>query len=569
MTDPKLRYWKAASRYANAGSIRPAGRAYLNSLREQLGLSAEETTVIETEVLRPYQERLKNLQNYREALVAEAEYEYPLSEEACEEMNRLRELWGLRDEDILSIQQGVEAHFFQKSAVYQQHLTEYGQAFTDAIQQGFPLSSQARQGLETLQRSLVLKPEDAAQIEQPLLQQAELKHQEQLRQEEEKRQQQEQAEYENKLRRYEQELAKAIQADYPLKQFALDRLKTFQQELKLKDEDVDRIEQPIRERAEATYQEQLQQQEQAEQQWQTELEQERQAAEYKQKLQRYEQEFTKAIAAQYPVDSFVQDESNRLQQSFELSDEDVARIEAPLVAPKEAVYQQRLAEEQRRKEEAGRELELERQRELEQQRQEQLKQETAEKQRQAEAQERQRREAEQLKEAQRKQSAQTASANELVSEKGVDYTRLRDLLKARQWQEADKETAVLIVGIDFLAFIDLKNFPCNDLFIIDRLWVKHSKGKFGFSIQKKIWQDCGNEKFAEEVGWKKKGILGMNNGWKSPWELTFDISAPKGHLPGMVAGIGHQSFWDGGGSSVHFRWSFLSLVSRLEYCGIE
>jgi len=360
VTDPKLRYRKAASRYANAGSIRPAGRAYLNSLREQLGLSAEETTAIETEVLRPYQERLKNLQNYREALVAEAEYEYPLSEEACEEMNRLQELWGLRDEDILPIQQGVEAQFFQKSAVYQQHLTEYGQAFTDAIQQGFPLSSQARQGLETLQRSLVLKPEDAAQIEQPLLQQAELKHQEQLRQvEEEKRQQQEQAEYENKLRRYEQELTKAIQADYPLKQFALDRLKTFQQELKLKDEDVDRIEQPLRELAEATYQEQLQQQEQAEQQRQTELEQERQAAEYKQKLQRYEQEFTKAISAQYPLDSSVRDGLNQFQQSLELRDEDVARIERVICELAETKYRENL----RQKEEA----EKQQQKKLEQQ----------------------------------------------------------------------------------------------------------------------------------------------------------------------------------------------------------
>jgi len=430
VTDPKLRYRKAASRYANAGSIRPAGRAYLNSLREQLGLRAEETTAIETEVLRPYQERLKNLQNYREALVAEAEYEYPLSKEACEEMSRLQELWGLRDEDILPIQQGVEAQFFQKSAVYQQHLTEYGQAFADAIQQGFPFNLQVRQDLETLQGSLALKPEDAAQIEQPLLQQAELKHQEQLRQvAEEARRQQEQAKYENKLRRYEQEFTKAIQADYPLNQSALDGLKTFQQELKLKDEDVDRIEQPIREPAEATYQEQLQQQEQAEQQRQAELEQERQAAEYKQKLQRYEQEFTKAIAAQYPLDSFVRDGLNQLQRSLELSDEDVARIKAPLIAPKEAVYQQRRAEEERKKE-AERQRELERQQKLERQRQEQLEQEAAAKQRQAEEQERQ----------QEKAKQQQAELEKNRKAEYEDKLRLGDAL-TEQWRLDEAVTA--------------------------------------------------------------------------------------------------------------------------------
>jgi uncharacterized caspase-like protein len=119
VTDPKLKYRKTASRYANAGTIRPAGRAVLNTLRQQLGLKFEEATEIEAEILRPYQERLANLQQYREPLVAEAEHEYPLVEFAREDLNTLQQMLGLRDEDVLPIQQEVEAQFSQQPKGYQ------------------------------------------------------------------------------------------------------------------------------------------------------------------------------------------------------------------------------------------------------------------------------------------------------------------------------------------------------------------------------------------------------------------------------------------------------------------
>lgn len=124
VTDPKLKYRKTATRYANAGTIRPAGRAVLNTLKQQLGLTLEEATEIETEVLRPYQERLVNLQQYRETLIAEAEHEYPLGEFAHEDLNTLQQMLGLRDEDILPIRQEVEAQFTQQSAAYQQNLVQ-------------------------------------------------------------------------------------------------------------------------------------------------------------------------------------------------------------------------------------------------------------------------------------------------------------------------------------------------------------------------------------------------------------------------------------------------------------
>nr|WP_242033558.1 GUN4 domain-containing protein [Phormidium sp. FACHB-592] len=503
VTDPKLKYRKAALRYANAGTIPPRGQAILKILRQQLGLTLEEATEIEVEVLRPYQERLANLQRYRETLIAEADYEYPLSEFAREDLNTLQQMLGLRDEDILPIQQAVEAQFAQQSAAYQQNLFQYEQVLNDAIQREFPFSQQTHQELGNLQQSLGLRDEDIARARQPLVQPAEVRYQEKLRQEA-NRQRQEQArvEYENRLRRY-------------------------------------------------------------------------------------EEEFTKAIAAQYPLDSFVRDGLTKFQQSLELSDKDVARIEAPLVAPQEATYQ-----EQRRKE-AERQLELKRQQKLEQQRQQQLEQEGVEKLRQMEAQERQWQEAEELKRQQieaerlrqeelerqwvleqqrreklpRRQAAQTASANELASEKGIDYTRLRDLLKAGQWQEADKETGNVMLKATgqeergYLLADDMEQFPCTDLRTIDQLWVKYSDGKFGFSVQKKIWEEVGQnvEEFNVAVGWRvskirirERVVLWMKREeqeetWEWVASLTFSLGAPKGHLPGGWRQRG------GGWSALAFR----------------
>jgi hypothetical protein len=108
VTDPKLRYRKTASRYYDAGKIRPIGRAVLNTVRQQLGLTDEEATEIENELLSPFQERLANLKQYRETLIAEAEHEYPLGDSARDGLNELQKMFGLRDEDVLPIYETLD-----------------------------------------------------------------------------------------------------------------------------------------------------------------------------------------------------------------------------------------------------------------------------------------------------------------------------------------------------------------------------------------------------------------------------------------------------------------------------
>ncbi|NTW18227.1 MAG: protein kinase [Nostocales cyanobacterium W4_Combined_metabat2_030] len=138
---------------------------------------------------------------------------------------------------------------------------------------------------------------------------------------------------------------------------------------------------------------------------------------------------------------------------------------------------------------------------------------------------------------------------QLKSEVGMEYNNLRDLLKAQNWEEADKETIQVMLAVAnrekerglYVRHIDnIDNFPCEYLRYIDQLWVKYSDGRFGFSVQKKIYQSLGGTEsydkkiwntFEDKVGWRPRGNS------LSPLDITFYFNnkAPKGHLPFILA----------------------------------
>jgi tetratricopeptide (TPR) repeat protein len=135
------------------------------------------------------------------------------------------------------------------------------------------------------------------------------------------------------------------------------------------------------------------------------------------------------------------------------------------------------------------------------------------------------------------------------SDKAVDYTRLRDLLAASKWKEADEETlAVMLKATErekdgWLDIESIENFPCTDLRTIDQLWVKYSNGRFGFSVQKRIWESVGGnpnadyetfEKFGDRVGWRRRRTKSMQKEWLDYDELNFTTKAKVGHLPWAV-----------------------------------
>jgi hypothetical protein len=173
---------------------------------------------------------------------------------------------------------------------------------------------------------------------------------------------------------------------------------------------------------------------------------------------------------------------------------------------------------------------------------------------------------------------------------------LKDLLAAHKWQEADTETANLLRSYTG-GVID---FPCEDLHTIDQLWIDYSKGLFGFSVQKAIYQRINDtyqqiggirdymkepwEEFAYQVGWYK------NNDWIAQ-HCTFDLTAPKGHLPVLGAWSESNDDWGSDswyGLSLGVQWwysqatdwnsrnisdsnhrYFSSLMSRLTACDIS
>ncbi|HEY9606946.1 MAG TPA: GUN4 domain-containing protein, partial [Allocoleopsis sp.] len=165
-----------------------------------------------------------------------------------------------------------------------------------------------------------------------------------------------------------------------------------------------------------------------------------------------------------------------------------------------------------------------------------------------------------------------SQTDDLSSDKGVDYTKLRDLLTQGNWKEADEETLLVMLKVagrkkdSWLRVEDIEKFPCTDLRTIDTLWVKYSKGRFGFSVQKRIWESVGGTpdadyetycRFGDRVGWR------VDNNWLFYSDLTFTTEAPLGHLPMFTRFQMGERSWSGGG-----RHTYSSLASRLVNCNI-
>ncbi len=160
------------------------------------------------------------------------------------------------------------------------------------------------------------------------------------------------------------------------------------------------------------------------------------------------------------------------------------------------------------------------------------------------------------------------------------YQPLENYLKNGQWLQADEETLKVMLKVadreeqGWLDIDSIDNFPCEDLRTINQLWLHYSNGKFGFSVQKEIYEDLGRtreyneelfENFGDRVGWKK----GEN--WLDYDELTFNLDeAPRAHLPAARRlGLGELA-WRGLALRSLGRSGFIisSLAQRLVTCKI-
>lgn len=155
-----------------------------------------------------------------------------------------------------------------------------------------------------------------------------------------------------------------------------------------------------------------------------------------------------------------------------------------------------------------------------------------------------------------------------------DFDTLNQLLQSQSWEEADWETKRIIYEVgkkhlsaarshksgDFIPVGNeipstrivegyVKTIPEEYLNNIDKLWHNHSNGRFGFRVQKRIWEKVVKphkgeyeglfylsfmepfysqaiEKFADQVGWRR------NNSWLYYRDLYKPLKkAAHGHLP--------------------------------------
>ncbi len=125
---------------------------------------------------------------------------------------------------------------------------------------------------------------------------------------------------------------------------------------------------------------------------------------------------------------------------------------------------------------------------------------------------------------------------EMLSEQGVDYGPLQELLVQQDFEEADRLTLAKLCELagptavkrKWVYFTEVEQFPVVDLHTIDRLWLLYSEGKFGFSVQRRLWLSLGQnwDKFWPRIAWKDDNI------WtRYPGGFIWDLSAPDGHLP--------------------------------------
>jgi hypothetical protein len=124
----------------------------------------------------------------------------------------------------------------------------------------------------------------------------------------------------------------------------------------------------------------------------------------------------------------------------------------------------------------------------------------------------------------------------LKSDCAIDYKPLQQSLAKQEFEVADKITIQKMCEVagasavqrKWLYFTDIDNFPVTDLQTINKLWLVHSEGKFGFSVQRDIW--LGQGKIWDNL-WTKIGWKDGNNWTRYPNAFTWDLNAPRGHLP--------------------------------------
>lgn len=123
---------------------------------------------------------------------------------------------------------------------------------------------------------------------------------------------------------------------------------------------------------------------------------------------------------------------------------------------------------------------------------------------------------------------------------------LQEFLQQQNWAAADRETRRLLAPDSAILppFEPAWNEP-ELIRTIDQLWLTASGGRFGLSVQLRLWQEAqakhpqnstaAIEALRDRVGWKiaapRQEEDFISSDWRNEAELTYSLQAPEGHLP--------------------------------------
>jgi hypothetical protein len=125
-------------------------------------------------------------------------------------------------------------------------------------------------------------------------------------------------------------------------------------------------------------------------------------------------------------------------------------------------------------------------------------------------------------------------------------TELQKRLQAEDWTGADRETRRLLAPDSvLLPPFDQALVSPELIRTIDQLWLTASDGRFGLSVQLRLWQTAiadhptnpeqAVNAFRDRVGWKiaapRSEVDFVSSDWRNESELTNSLDAPEGHFP--------------------------------------
>ncbi|KAI4324305.1 hypothetical protein L6164_023857 [Bauhinia variegata] len=142
-------------------------------------------------------------------------------------------------------------------------------------------------------------------------------------------------------------------------------------------------------------------------------------------------------------------------------------------------------------------------------------------------------------------SPTTSATPSTSSDQTISFELLRQHLSAKNFREADEETRRLLIVLageatqkrGYVFFSEVQFIPAADLKAIDDLWRQYSDNKFGYSVQKRIFDRVDGDftKLFLKLGWMKKldTEVEQYNYRSFPTEFIWEPNddTPEGHLP--------------------------------------